>query len=58
MATMRCPRCTGDTPPFEVPIGDGIGEALMAQHMEEEHGDSGPAERLAARHARRRRDDG
>lgn len=50
---MTCPRCTGDKPPFEVPVGDGIGEALMAQHMEDVHDDSGPADRLAAWQARR-----
>lgn len=54
---VTCNLCTEDKP-FTVPCGDGIGEELMAAHMEEEHGEHGPAERLRAWRARRRRTDG
>jgi hypothetical protein len=45
--TIRCNLCP-DVSPFIVPCGDGIGEALMAAHMQDEHGVSGPARKLAA----------
>ena len=45
---IRCNLCP-DTSPFVVPCGDGIGEAMMASHLETEHGVSGPARKLAAR---------
>ena len=42
----------GESDPFAVPCGDGIGEAVMAAHMEEEHGESAPSRRLGRRHLR------
>ena len=52
--TMTCNLCP-EGKPFTVPCGDGTGEALMAQHMEDEHGESGPMRRLSASRARARR---
>lgn len=48
---MRCSQCQAGEP-FTVPCGDGIGEALMAAHLEEAHGDPGPARELRAWRAR------
>lgn len=38
---MACNLCQGDKP-FAVPMGDGIGEALMAEHIKQDHGENGP----------------
>jgi hypothetical protein len=51
---MTCNLCSGDKP-FTVPCGDGIGEALMADHMASEHDEYEPARKLRAHHLRTRR---
>ena len=49
MRVATCRKCQQEKPdeePFMVPIGDGIGETLLAGHFEDVHGISWPAEVL------------